>query len=243
MDSQRTILVIGSGDRETYRVREWIEEGGYYAVVADDWRSGLRELYNCHADAAVLLMDAMDWFSVERIRELCDVPIVVVTSRATRSSLQRAFDLGLDGYLVRPLQPGELVGRLTAVVQRASNNRGGHRDSSSVFKHETLTIDQRKMEVQLDGEIVHLSPTEFKLLCLLAERRGWVVSYDEILTKVWGPAYIGDRNNVKLYIWYLRRKLEADPANPRWIHTKYGVGYTFSSDEVHAANNGYASSH
>jgi len=243
MGSQGTILVIGSGDRESYGVREWIEEGGYDAIVADDWRSGLRELYSCHPDAAVLLMDAMDWSSVERIREVCDIPIVLVASRATRSSLQCAFDLGLDGYLVKPLQPSELVGRLTAVVQRTSNNTSGHGDSSSVFRHEALSIDRRKMEVQLDGEIVHLSPTEFRLLSLLAERRGWVVSYDEILTKVWGPAYVGDRNNVKLYIWYLRRKLEADPANPRWIRTKYGVGYTLCGDEVHPAGNGHASKH
>lgn len=241
MDGQGRILLIGSGDRESHHLRECIEEGGYDVIMADDWREGLRQLYNSHPDAAVLLMDGMDWSSVERVREVCDIPIVLVASRATRSSLQRAFDLGLDGYLVKPLQPGELVGRLTAVVQKASNHKNFHSDPTSVFRHETLTIDRRKMEVQLDGENVHLSPTEFRLLSLLVERRGWVVPYDEILTKVWGPAYVGDRNNVKLYIWYLRRKLEADPANPRWILTKYGVGYTFCADAMHPAKNGHAS--
>jgi len=243
MGSLGKILVIGCGDRESRSLGECIEEGGYDAIVADDWRDGLRELYNWHPDAAVLLMEGADWSSVERIRELCDIPIVLVTSQATRSSLQRAFDLGLDGYLAKPVQPGELVGRVTAVVQRVSNNRNSHSDHDSIFRHESLTIDRRRMEVQLDGETVHLSPTEFRLLSLLAERRGWVVSYDEILTKVWGPAYVGDRNNVKLYIWYLRRKLEADPANPRWILTRYGVGYAFASEEIHLPKNGIASKH
>jgi DNA-binding response OmpR family regulator len=238
MGNQLAILVIGTEDGESQRLREWIEEAGHDGIVADDWRSGLRELYRCHPDAAVVFMDAMDashWSNVERIRELCDIPIVLVTSQTTRSALQRAFDLGLNGYLVKPLQPEELASRLSTVLQKVSNNGGNHSDPSSVFRYENLTIDWRKMEVQVDGETVHLSPTEFRLLSLLAERRGWVVSYDEILTKVWGPAYLGDRNNVKLYIWYLRRKLEADPANPRWIVTKYGVGYTFCANEVRSS--------
>jgi len=241
MGSLGRILIIGCGDRESRSLAEYIEESGYDAVVADDWRDGLRELYNCHPDAAVLLMEGADWSSVERIRDLCDIPIVLVTSHATRGSLQRAFDLGLQGFLTKPLQPGELVGRVTAVVQRVSNSRNNRSDPISVFRHESLTIDHKRMEVQLEGTPVHLSPTEFRLLSLLAERRGWVVPYDEILAKVWGPAYVGDRNSVKLYIWYLRRKLEVDPANPRWILTKYGVGYTFCGDEMHPARNGHAS--
>jgi len=241
MDSLGRILIIGCGDRELRSLGEYIEEGGYDAVVADDWRQGLRELHNWHPDAAVLLMEGTDWSNVERIRELCDIPIVLVTSHATRGSLQRAFDLGIQGFLTKPLQPGELVGRLTAVVQRVSNSGHFRSDPISVLRHESLTIDRKTMEVQLEGAPVHLSPTEFRLLSLLAERRGWVVPYDEILAKVWGPAYIGDRKSVKLYIWYLRRKLEVDPAKPRLILTKHGVGYTFCGDEMHPASNGHAS--
>jgi two-component system KDP operon response regulator KdpE len=240
MGSLGTILVIGCGDRESRRLGEYIEEGGYDAVVADDWRDGLRELYNCHPDAAVLLLEGADWSNVERMRQLCDIPMVLVTSHATRGSLQRAYDLGLQGFLTKPLRPGELVGRVTAIVQRVSNNRNNRSDPISVLRLESLTIDLKRMEVQLEGAPVHLSPTEFRLLSLLAERRGWVVPYDEILAKVWGPAYVGDRNSVKLYICYLRRKLEVDPANPRWILTKYGVGYTFCGDEMHPRN-GHAS--
>ena len=239
MDGQLAVLVIGNEERESQRVREWIEEAGHDGIVADGWRSGLRELYNCHPDAAVVFMDAMDashWSNVERIRDMCDIPIVLVTSEATHSTLQRAFDLRLNGYLVKPVQPEELVSRLSTVLPKVSNNGGNHSDPSSVFRYENLTIDWRRMEVQVDDETVHLSPTEFRLLSLLVERRGWVVSYDEILTKVWGSAYVGDRNNVKLYVWYLRQKLEGDPANPRWILTKYGVGYTFRADEARSSS-------
>lgn len=230
MDRQLAVLVIGSTAAEVSQIGQWIEEAGYGAILADDHRGALRELYAYHPHAVVLLMDVMEtsaWSIVQRIRELSYIPIILIASRATRSSLKRAFNLGLDGYLVKPLEPRELTGRLAAALHKAGNGNNNH---SSVFSYEDLSIDWRKMETRVDGRVVHLSPTEFRLLALLVERRGWIVPYDEILTKVWGPGYEGDRNHVKLYIWYLRRKLEADPTNPRRILTKYGVGYTFSVD-------------
>jgi len=225
-----TILVIDGEPIGRDQTVEWLTEASYETIVAEDLGSGLRDLYSYHPDAVILAIDgteAIGWTGVQHIRELCDIPIILVTPRASRGSLQKAFDLGLDGYLVRPLDAEQLLGRLASVLRKARNN---HRASSSVFRHENLAIDWKRFEVRVDGHAVHLSPTEFKLLSLLVERRGWVLTYDQILAHVWGTNYIGDKDNVKLYIWYLRRKLEPEPSHPRWILTKYGIGYTFVDD-------------
>jgi two-component system KDP operon response regulator KdpE len=96
------------------------------------------------------------------------------------------------------------------------------------FRYRNLEIDWREMRVAIDAEEVHLSPIEFRLLSLLVRRRGWVVPYEQILRDVWGPSYIADRANLKLYVWYLRRKIERDPSNPQLILTKRGIGYIFA---------------
>ncbi|MEX0683796.1 MAG: winged helix-turn-helix domain-containing protein [Dehalococcoidia bacterium] len=95
------------------------------------------------------------------------------------------------------------------------------------FEYKSLAIDWREMQVTVDGQAVHLTPLEFRLLALLVRKRGWVVTFSQALTEVWGPAYVADRANLKLYIWYLRRKIERDPSNPDLIVTRRGMGYIF----------------
>jgi two-component system KDP operon response regulator KdpE len=226
-----TVLVVDSDRDDLERTVEWLNAADYEAISAEDINSGLRGLYNYHPDVVVFASDlaASDgWAGVQRIRDLSDIPIILVASRANQSSLQKAFSLQLDGYLVKPIEAEELLARLAAVVRKTYNNYSS--PTSTIFRHENLTIDWKRFEVRIDGRPVHLSVTEFKLLALLVERRGWVLTYDQILTHVWGPDYMGDKSKVKLYIWYLRRKLEADPAQPRWITTKYGIGYTFTDE-------------
>ncbi|MCH7484054.1 MAG: winged helix-turn-helix transcriptional regulator [Chloroflexi bacterium] len=97
------------------------------------------------------------------------------------------------------------------------------------FEYRHLAIDWPEMLIAIDGEPVHLTPLEFRLLALLVRRRGWVVTYEQALTEVWGPSYVADRANLKLYIWYLRRKIERDPSHPELIITRRGMGYIFGS--------------
>jgi two-component system KDP operon response regulator KdpE len=97
------------------------------------------------------------------------------------------------------------------------------------FEYKHLAIDYRELQVTVDGQPIHLTPLEFRLLALLVRKRGWVVTYAQALTEVWGPAYVADRANLKLYIWYLRRKIERDPSNPELIQTRRGMGYIFGS--------------
>ena len=103
------------------------------------------------------------------------------------------------------------------------------------FEYKHLSIDWPEMLVSIDGKPVHLTPLEFRLLTLLVRRRGWVVTYQQALTEVWGPSYIADRANLKLYIWYLRRKIERDPSHPELIITRRGMGYILGSRAAAAA--------
>lgn len=105
-------------------------------------------------------------------------------------------------------------------------------EDTETFQFRHLEIDWAEMLVMVDGKDVHLTPLEFKLLSLLVRRRGWVVPYAQILREVWGPAYIGDRSNLKLYVWYLRRKIERDASNPELIQTRRGIGYLFAARQA-----------
>ena len=103
-----------------------------------------------------------------------------------------------------------------------------HLQEQEPFRYRNLEIDWREMRVLVDGEDVHLTPLEFRLLSLLVRRRGWVIPYEQILRDVWGPSYIAERANLKLYVWYVRRKIERDPSNPELIQTRRGIGYIFA---------------
>jgi len=234
MYEQAKILVIGFGEDERRRVANSVVLSGHEAVTASDWKKGLRELYSQRPNALVLLSDCrdgndpIDWGEVQTVRSLSDIPVIIIADRATQRSLQKAIDLGVAGFLVRPVETKVLSERLNGALERPRRNETF---PQADFHHENLHIDWRRFEVTVDGQVVNLSPIEFKLLSLLVERRGEVVTHGEILARVWGPNYdLGDRRNVKLYIWYLRKKLERDPSHPRWINTRNGLGYIFSAE-------------
>jgi two-component system KDP operon response regulator KdpE len=132
------------------------------------------------------------------------------------------------GFLVRPFEWRALSDRLTSALERPTRSVAFPQPD---FRRENLSIEWKRFEVRVNGELVRLSPIEFKLLALLVEREGEVVTHGEILARVWGANYdLSDRRNVKLYIWYLRKKLEKDPSRPRWIITRNGLGYIFAAE-------------
>ena len=228
------ILVIGLDGDERRRVANSVKLSRHEVLTVRDWKSGLRELYSQRPNALVVLSDSqtstdsIGWQEIQTVRSLSDIPVIIVADRATQRSLQKAIDLGVAGYLVRPLETSTLAERLNSALERPRRNESF---PQADFRHENLCIDWRRFEVRLDDHAVTLSPIEFKLLSLLVERRGEVVTHGEILARVWGPNYdLGDRRYVKLYVWYLRKKLERDPSRPRWIITRNGLGYIFSAD-------------
>lgn len=220
-------LVIDGDEAHLQVVAGWLQEGGYDVVSAEDGLSGLRQYFALHPDFVIIDLDVAEmpgWQVVERIREITDTPVLVTAVEADTANLKKGFDLSIDGFLLKPAKKDELLVRMDAIRDR---NYGDGSKQRHIYQRNGLTIDWRSCEVYVRGQPVSLTGTEFKLLSYLVERRGWVLSHDQILNHVWGPDYVGDRDQVKLYVWYLRQKIEENGSKPSLIVTKRGLGYTF----------------
>lgn len=228
MANGANILVVDPNQEDLQGTMTCLQEHGYTPVSAEDSTSALRQLFNHHPEALIIdiaFPADQGWSIVRQIKDLSEIPIIVTSEEASRTSLKTAFDLSVDGYIIKPLKPGELIERLGSVISRGQVNGS----QTWFFQHDDLCIDWRSQKVKVADSPVSLTATEFKLLSTLVEHRGWVLTHEQILNQVWGSNYIGDRHNVKLYIWYLRHKIESNPSEPRWILTKRGVGYQFAS--------------
>lgn len=226
MNSRPLVLLIDSDRAHLKAASDYLQTEGYETIEAVDGLTGLREFFNAHPDVVVVdlnLREMDGWKVINRIRELSDTPIVVTAQEATNNHVSRAFDLGVDGFLAKPFEHRDLLIRLNAIQSRGIENE----DKRWVYKRNGLTVDLRSCEVFVHGNHVSLTGTEYRLLTYLIERRGWVLSHDQILSHVWGADYLGDKDQVKLYVWYLRQKIENEPKTPKMIVTKRGLGYTF----------------
>ena len=173
-------------------------------------------------------MPGMDgWQTCQRFREMTDVPIIMLTALGSQDNVIKGLNLGADDYLVKPVTAQELAARIRALLRRVSRTNGNGQKKQPILTQDNLVIDLNKYEVTLDGERVDLSPTEFRLLAVLAKYKGRVLPHEFLLTEVWGAEYSGEIDYLRLYISYLRRKLERDPSNPTLIHNEWGIGYRF----------------
>jgi two-component system KDP operon response regulator KdpE len=150
----------------------------------------------------------------------------MVTVNGQKADLLRGFGLGLDDYITKPVDFHELVARVRAILRRADT--ATQEDEATRVHDGEVEVDWKSHRVYVRGEPVKLSPTEFKVLSCLIKNRGWIVPHEQLLEKAWGPSYIGDKSFVKLYIRYLRQKIEKDPQNPQLILTERGIGYRFA---------------
>lgn len=202
---------------------------GFQVDVAYDGLGGLQKAYSTSPNLILLdiMMPGMDGKEVcTRFKEMADIPIIMLTALDSPGQMIEGLDLGADDYVQKTVTPDELVARIRAVLRRMPGNHiSNGRDS--IFKHEHLFIDFNKREVMANDERVDLSPTEYKLLSTLVRYRGRVLPHDFLLSEVWGPDHIGETRALRLYIGYLRRKLEKDPANPTLILSEWGIGYRF----------------
>jgi two-component system response regulator VicR len=202
-------------------------------VVAQDALSGLRAAYETHPDAILLdvMMPHIDGFEAcRRLRELTDVPIIFVTAKGTIDDIVRGLSLGADDYLVKPFDHSELIVRLIACLRRAGK-RIDERDDF-LIPPAAIRLDCSRHEMVIGSRTVYLTPNEFEVLRLLIRHAGQVLSTDDILAQVWGPAWIGEPALVKQYICRLRRKIEPNPKSPRYIHTARGKGYYFEAENL-----------
>ena len=232
---QEKILVIGNDTELVSLAQNWLGNAGYEPLIAKDASEGLRRVYNDHPDVVLVDVDIhrarMDgWEICRRIREMGNIPIIIVSVNGEKPDLLRGFNLGVDDYVTKPIYFPELIARMQAVLRRSGAT--WQPDNHNAFHSEEIDVDWGIRRVWVRGQPVRLSPTEFRLLSCLIENRGWTVTHGELLRKVWGPNYLGDRSYVKLYVRYLRQKIETEASNPKWILTERGVGYRFSVQGV-----------
>ena len=225
------ILMIDDDSELLGLTETWLRNAGYDTFTAKDGIEGMQRIYSCRPSLVLLdiHMPRMDgWEVCHRIREMCDTPIIMVSVNGQGADVLRAFGLGVDDYMTKPFNFHELVARVQAVLRRVSAVTDQD-DTSNTFHNEDIDIDWRSRQIWVRGQQVALSPTEFRLLSCLVENRGWIVTHEDLLRKVWGPNYFGDKSYVKLYVRYLRQKIEMKPGTPKWILTERGVGYRFSA--------------
>ncbi len=218
------ILII-EDDNELGNFMCWqLQHEGYQVSLVKRAAEGLSQVREWSPDLVLLdimMPDIDGWEACERIRQVSDVPIIFTTALGTEKDVVRGLELGADDYLVKPFGPKELSARIRAVLRR--QRPGGLRQH--VYKNGTLSINLDKRTVEVNSRPVELTPIEFRLLACLIDHEGKVVTHEYLLNEVWGEDHKDARHYLKLYIWYLRQKLEADPNNPRIILTQRGVGY------------------
>jgi two-component system, OmpR family, response regulator MprA len=225
------LLVIDDDVAIGSLLSEWLGRQGFEVMIATDGVAGLRILYRTRPDLVILdvTMPRLDgWEVCRRIRDLSDVPIIMVSARAEMAARIRGFDLGADDYLTKPFEPPELIARIRAILRRARAFYG-EEASRRIFTFGDLSVDLDSHHVILAGRRVELSPTEYRLLAFFVQNRGRVISHGEILKEVWASDFADQLPYVKLYVRYLREKLEAEPRNPQLIQTERGFGYRFAS--------------
>ncbi len=225
---RRKVLVVDDEERMVRFIRLNLEHDGYVVIEASNGKQALQRLRDATPDLILLdvMMPDLDGFEVlEMIREISSVPVIMLTAKGEEDDRVRGLEKGADDYVTKPFSPRELVSRIKAVSRRTEGASGGMHGLIEV--DERLKIDFDRREIWLEGKIVKLRPTEYRLLYHLVQNAGWVISHDQLLAKVWGYEYRDEPHYVRLYINYLRQKLEKDPADPRYILTERGVGYRF----------------
>jgi DNA-binding response OmpR family regulator len=224
----RRILVVDDEERMVRFIRLNLEHDGFRVITAFDGMQAINKVRSELPDLILLdvMMPDMDGFEVLKIiRETNSVPVIMLTAKGDEDDRVRGLELGADDYVTKPFSPRELVSRVKAVLRRTEPAASTLHGLINVDGRLKLDFDRR--EVWLDGKLVQLRPTEYRLLYHLVQNAGWVLTHDQLLTKVWGYEYRDEPHYVRLYINYLRQKLEKDLAEPKYILTERGVGYRF----------------
>jgi two-component system KDP operon response regulator KdpE len=212
---------------------------GAEIYVASDGQEGLGRFGMCEPDLVLLdvRMPVLDgWQTCRLIRRLSDVPIIFVTCLTKEEDIVRGLDCGAVDYVTKPFSPEVLLARARAALRMAE--AGSKRRRLTQYRDDYLEVDLEARRVRVEGRLVQLTGTEYRLLAYLFVNAGRVVTYDQILERVWGLDCHGSDEYVHVYVWHLRQKLEQDPRHSRYVLTEHGVGYRF---EVNcAASNGWA---
>jgi two-component system KDP operon response regulator KdpE len=226
--SERVILVVDDEPRMIRFIRMNLELEGYKVLEATNGLEALERVREDLPDLVVMdvQMPEIDGFeALEHIRQVSTVPVIMLTVKADEEDKVRGLELGADDYVTKPFSPRELSSRIKALLRRLEMPSPPAKTVIQI--DDRLTVDFHRHQVVVDGEPVKLRPTEYRLLYHLISNAGWVMSHETLLSKVWGHEYRDESHLVRLYITYLRKKIEVDPANPQYILTERGLGYRF----------------
>ena len=222
------ILVVDDEQRMIHFIRMNLDLEGFSVHEAYDGKDALDQIRIVMPDLVILdvMMPKMDGFeTLALLRENSNVPVIMLTARGEENDRVRGLELGADDYVTKPFSPQELVSRVRAVLRRVEPPKGGGGEAIQV--DDRLRLDFDRHEIFVNSELVKLRPTEYRLLYHLVQNAGWVVSHNQLLAKVWGYEYQSETHYLRLYVNYLREKLESDPRDPKYILTERGVGYRF----------------
>ncbi|MBI2871711.1 MAG: response regulator transcription factor [Chloroflexi bacterium] len=222
-----TVLTVDDDQGIRDLVSEVLRDAGFEVISAQDGAEGLRLFFQMrpHLLIADIMMPKMDGFTLlQRVRELSATPVIMLSALGAEEEKVRALRGGADDYMVKPFGAMELVARVEAALRRVSSEQG---EPASEYRDAQLVVDWARHQVQVGGQEVHLSPTEFRLLGALVRSRGRVLTTEQLLDAAWGMGE-GGPENLRVAIGYLRRKVEADVSHPQFIETVRGFGYRYS---------------
>jgi DNA-binding response OmpR family regulator len=224
----RLILIVDDEARMRRFIRMNMELEGYQVIEAENGLRALDQIKQHTPDLVIMdvMMPEMDGFeTLELLREISTVPVILLTVKSEEEDITHGLALGADDYITKPFSPRILTSRVEAVLRRAHWPAPPPRTIMQI--DDRLAIDFNRHQVIVEGARIDLRPTEYRLLNHLVQNAGWVVPHDTLLAKVWGYEYREETHYLRLYVNYLRKKIEEDPANPKYILTERGVGYYF----------------
>lgn len=225
------ILIIEDDKKIVNFMSMALRAKGYHIIAASNGNEGI--LSFCTENPDILLLDLglpdMDGMQIiGQIREVSEIPIIVVSAREQDQDKIHALDIGANDYVTKPFSMGELLARIR-VMERLLEKETSNLPEK-VYKNKYLTVDIEKHKILVDDTEIHLTPIEYKLLVLLIYNRGKVVTHSQISKEVWGYGETGDSKSIRVFMASLRRKIEKDPSNPKFILTEIGIGYRFTED-------------
>lgn len=231
MPAKKTTILIADDDPQLLRLMARnLQFEGYKVLTASDGRTALDLAETDKPDLMLLdvMMPKLDGFTLtQRIREFTNAPIIIVTARGQDEDKIRGLDLGADDYLTKPFNVDELLARARAVLRRSQFMAVDQTLNNATFGE--ISIDYEQHSVKRSGEEISLTPVEYRLLSYMTQNIGRILTQDSLLEHVWGAEYVGESHMLQVNINRLRRKVEPDPTQPRYILTKVGVGYMFAN--------------
>jgi len=225
--SGKTVLVVDDESRMVEFIAMNLELEGFRVVRAANGSEALEKASKEHPDLVLLdiMMPEMDGFeTLQGLRETSSVPVIFLTAKSEEVDRIKGLDLGADDYITKPFSPRELVSRIRAVLRRTEPAAV---TSSEIVVDNELRVNFNQRKVIVRGQEVRLRPTEYRLLYQLVTNAGKLLTHEVLLSRVWGAEYRDEDQYVRLYITYLRQKIEKDPKNPKYILSERGLGYRF----------------